>query len=62
LIDVIKGHRGVCRVEPICRALPVVPSTIYAHLSVEHDPDKASDLSELDIELCPEIMHLAVLM
>jgi len=43
MIAFIKEHRGVCGVEPICRVLQIAPSTFYAHLAVENDPDKASD-------------------
>lgn len=42
MIRFIKEHREVCGVELICRVLQIAPSTFYAHLAVENDPDKAS--------------------
>ena len=51
MIAFIKEHRGVCGVEPICRVLQIAPSTFYAHLAVENDPDKASDRAKRDAEL-----------
>ena len=56
MIAFIKEHRGVCGVEPICRVLQIAPSTFYAHLAVENDPDKASDRAKRDAELRPELM------
>lgn len=50
MIAFIKEHRGVCGVEPICRVLQIAPSTFYAHLAVENDPDKASDRAKRDHE------------
>ena len=55
MIAFIKEHRGVCGVEPICRVLQIAPSTFYAHLAVEDDPDKASDRAKRDAELRPEM-------
>jgi transposase-like protein len=31
---VIKEHREICGIEPICRVLQIAPSTFYAHLAV----------------------------
>jgi hypothetical protein len=49
-----KEHRELCEVEPICRVLQIAPSTFYAPLAVERDPDKASDRAKRDAELRPE--------
>ena len=43
MIVFIKSHRGICGVEPICRVLQIAPSTFYAHLAIERDPELASD-------------------
>ena len=51
MIAFIKEHRKVCGVEPICHVLQIAPSTFYAHLTVEKDPDKASDRAKRDAEL-----------
>jgi len=53
MIAFIKEHREVCGVEPICRVLQSAPSTFYAHLAVENDPDKASDRAGRAAELRP---------
>ena len=58
MIAFIKEHRGVCGVEPICRVLQIAPSTFYAHLAVENDPDKASDRAKRDAELRPEMKRV----
>lgn len=36
---------------PICRVLQITPSTFYAHLAVERDPDLASDRMKRDAEV-----------
>jgi putative transposase len=41
-------------VVPICRFLQIAPSTFCAHLTVENDPDKASDRTKRDAELRAE--------
>ncbi len=58
MIAFIKEHREVCGVEPICRVLQIAPSTFYAHLAVENDPDKASDRAKRDAELRPEMKRV----
>ena len=58
MIAFIEEHRGVCGGEPICRVLQIAPSTFYAHLAVENDPDKASDRAKRDAELCPEMKRV----
>ena len=58
MIAFIKEHRDVCGVEPICRVLQIAPSTFYAHLAVERDPDKASDRAKRDAELRPELKRI----
>ncbi len=54
----IKEHREVCEVEPICSVLQIAPSTFYAHLAVERDPNKASDRANRDAELRPEMKRV----
>ena len=58
MIAFIKEHRKVCGVEPICHVLQIAPSTFYAHLAVENDPDKASDRAKRDAELRPEMKRV----
>lgn len=58
MIAFIKEPRDVCGVEPICRVLQIAPSTFYADLAVENDPDKASDRAKRDAELRPEMKRV----
>jgi len=58
MIAFFKEYRKVCGVEPICRVLQIAPSTFYAHLAIESDPDKASDRVKRDAELRPEMKRV----
>ena len=51
----IDEHRDVYGVEPICRVLPIAPSTYYEHAARQADPDRRSARERRDIELCQEI-------
>jgi putative transposase len=42
MIAFIDDHRGPYGVEPICRELPIAPSTYHAHVARRADPTKAS--------------------
>ncbi|EEX12525.1 integrase, catalytic region [Citreicella sp. SE45] len=42
-------------VEPICRVLPIAPSTYYDHLARRADPARLSDRARRDAVLRPEI-------
>jgi len=48
MIAFIENHRMVHGVEPICRVLPIAPSTFYARAATARDPDLASDRSKQD--------------
>jgi len=48
MIAFIEEHREVHGVEPICRVLPIAPSTFYAHAAIARDPALASDRSKQD--------------
>ena len=54
-IDEYKVEYGV---EPICRQLPIAPSTYYVHKDREADPDKKSNRSIRDRHLKPEIKRV----
>ena len=42
MIDFIAEHRAIYGVEPICRVLPIAPSTYHAHeLALNFDPGLA---------------------
>ena len=49
MITFITDHRDVFGVEPICRALPIAPSTFYARAAIARDPDLASDRAKQDV-------------
>jgi putative transposase len=51
----IDAHRGVYGVEPICRVLPIAPSTYYAHLARRSDPELRCNRAWRDEALCDEI-------
>jgi transposase InsO family protein len=58
MIAFIDDHRGELWVEPICKHLPIAPSTYYYHLLRGADPDLRSDRARRDAELRPEIEHV----
>jgi transposase InsO family protein len=58
MIAFIDTHRDAYGVEPICRVLPIAPSTYFAHVTKRADPTKASGRARRDGELCPEIRRV----
>lgn len=58
MIASIDDHRGVLGVEPICRHLPIAPSTHYDHLAKRADPERLSDRAKRDGELRPELQRV----
>jgi len=54
----IDEHRGEYGVEPICRVLPIAPSTCYEHVAQRRDPSRLSALRRSDLALKPEIMRV----
>ena len=55
MIAFIDDHRGAYGVEPICKVLPIAPSTYYAHVARRLDPSKCSARALRDEVLRPEI-------
>jgi transposase InsO family protein len=51
MIAFIDAHRAVHGVKPICRVLPIAPSTYRAHAARRADPSKAPARSRSDAEL-----------
>ncbi|MBK4723608.1 IS3 family transposase, partial [Azospirillum sp. YIM DDC1] len=51
MIAFIDAHRSVHGVEPICKVLPIAPSTYRAHAARRTDPAKAPARSRSDAEL-----------
>jgi transposase InsO family protein len=56
----IDEHREVYGVEPICRVLPIAPSTYYEHAARKADPDRRSARERRDAELSQEIRRVFV--
>ncbi len=55
MIAFIDDHREIHGVEPICRQLPIAPSTYYAHAARQADPSLLSERAKQDARLRPEI-------
>ena len=58
MIAFIDDHRAAHGVEPICRMLPIAPSTYYEHAARRADPSKLPDRAKRDAELCGQIRRL----
>ena len=58
MIAFIDEHRDVHGVEPICRVLPIAPSTYHEHVARRADPTKAPPRVQRDAELRPEIRRV----
>ena len=55
MISFIDEHRHVHGVEPICRVLPIAPSTYRTHEARRRDPGRLSARARRDAVLCKEI-------
>jgi putative transposase len=55
MIGFIDDHRGAYGVEPICKVLPIAPSTYFDHIAKRADPEKQSLRAKRDAVLLPEI-------
>ena len=51
MIAFIDDHRGAHGVEPICKVLPIAPSTYHAHVAKRRDPAKLSARARQDATL-----------
>lgn len=58
MIAFIDDHRHVFGVEPICRVLPIAPSTYYWHKARQADPSLRSTRAQRDELLRPEIQRV----
>ena len=54
----IDEHREVYGVEPICKVLPIAPSTYYEHAARKADPSRISTRAKRDAFLCAEIKRV----
>ena len=57
-MDFIDAHRDTLGVEPICKVLPIAPSTYYEHAARRTDPAKAPPRVRRDSELRGEIRRV----
>jgi transposase InsO family protein len=58
MITFIDDHRETYGVEPICKVLPIAPSTYHAHVAKRADPEKLSARAKRDMVLKPEIARV----
>ncbi len=58
MIAFIDDHRAAYGVEPICRVLPIAPSTYHAHAACRADPKRASPRARSDAALSREIQRV----
>ncbi len=58
MISFIDEHRPVFGVEPICRVLPIAPSTYYENITKRVDVDRLSSRARRDIALKIEIRRV----
>ncbi len=58
MISFIDEHHGVFGVEPICRLLPIAPSTYYENVTKRLDVDRLSIRARSDIGLKIEIRRV----
>jgi transposase InsO family protein len=58
MIAFIDDHRGTYGVEPICKVLPIAPSTYYAQVARRADPTKRSARARSDAALTIEIWRV----
>ena len=54
----IDAHREVYGVEPICKVLPIAPSTYYTHAARRADPAKASARARRDAQLSDAVQRV----
>jgi putative transposase len=58
MISFIDDHRAVYGVEPICKVLPIAPSSYHARVTQRTDPAKASARARRDADLRTEIRRV----
>ena len=58
MVSFIDAHRAEHGVEPICKVLPIAPSTYYDHLLKRADPLRRSARARRDAALRPEIRRV----
>ncbi|MFV0625413.1 IS3 family transposase [Sphingomonas sp. ac-8] len=54
----IDDYRDVYGVEPICRVLPIAPSTYHEHAARQRDPSRKPAQEQRDADLCGDIRRV----
>jgi len=58
MIAFVDDHRDVYGVEPICKVLPIAPSTYHERQAQRRDPSRLSVRARRDLELKPQIARV----
>ena len=58
MISFIDDHRGSHGVEPICKVLPIAPSTYHEHVAKRANPQRLSTRAKTDLALKPQITRV----
>jgi transposase InsO family protein len=58
MVGFIDDHREAHGVEPICKVLPIAPSTYYEQKARQADPDRLPARAKRDLFLCEEIRRV----
>jgi hypothetical protein len=58
MIGFIDAHREAYGVEPICKVLPIAPSTYHERVAQRQDPARLSAQGRQDLALKPEIARV----
>ena len=58
MTSLIDEHREVYGVEPICRVLPIAPSTYHERVAQRRNPGRQSDRARRDRDLKPEVLRV----
>jgi putative transposase len=58
MIAFVDAHRGAYGVEPICRVLPIAPSTYHAYVAKRTDPRRLSARAKRDAVLKAEVRRV----
>ena len=58
MVTFIDENRKDYGIEPICKVLPIAPSTYHAHIAQRRDPTRLSARAQRDMALKPEIARV----
>jgi len=58
MIAFVDNQRAVYGVEPICRVLPIAPSTYHEHAARRADPSRLPDRARRDADLREKIRRV----